>query len=192
MIRLAQLLLVISAAAVWGASRLDWVEVGTFDGLGQPRTSAVDGATWSGALVPLAVLLLAAALAGLAARGWLLRAVALLVASACLVLGYLGLSLIVMTDVGPRGAALAGVPVVHLVSSERHLTGAVITLGASVCALGAAALLMRGAATARAAVRYDRAGTADGPDAAEFGAETSERSMWEALDAGRDPTTEGR
>ena len=76
MIRLAQLLLLLSAGALWGASRMVWVEVASFDGLGQPKTTALNGTSWSTALVPLAVLLLAAAVAALAVRGWPLRLLA--------------------------------------------------------------------------------------------------------------------
>ena len=61
MIRLAQLLLLLSAAALWVASRMAWVEVQSFDGLGQPKTTALTGASWSTALVPLAAMLLVAA-----------------------------------------------------------------------------------------------------------------------------------
>ncbi len=43
MIRLAQLLLLLSAAALWGASRMAWVDVQSFDGLGQPKTTALTG-----------------------------------------------------------------------------------------------------------------------------------------------------
>ena len=81
MIRIAQLLLALAAAALWGASRMTWVEVSSFDGLGQPKTAALSGASWSTALVPLAVLLLAAAVAALAVRGWPLRLLAVLVAA---------------------------------------------------------------------------------------------------------------
>ncbi|MDT5211746.1 MAG: hypothetical protein QOF67_4161, partial [Mycobacterium sp.] len=79
MIRLAQLLLLVSAGALWVASRMTWVEVQSFDGLGQPKTTALTGASWSTALVPLAVLLLAAAVAALAVRGWPLQLFAVLV-----------------------------------------------------------------------------------------------------------------
>ncbi|MGI9126403.1 MAG: TIGR02234 family membrane protein, partial [Mycobacterium sp.] len=106
MIRIAQLLLVLAAVALWVASRLTWVQVTSFDELGPPKVLTVTGAGWSTGLLPLALLLLAAALAALAVRGWLLRVVALLMAVACMALGYLGLSLIVMPDVGPRGAEL--------------------------------------------------------------------------------------
>ncbi|BBZ75844.1 hypothetical protein MANY_11810 [Mycolicibacterium anyangense] len=193
MIRIGQLLLVISAIALWVASRLPWAAVTSFDGLGQPKTATLNGATWSNALVPMAVLLLAAAVAGLAVHGWGLRAVAVLVAAASLVLGYLGISLIVMPDVGPRAAELAQVPVASLVASQRHSLGAVVTLAAAVCALLAAVLLMRSAGAARqAAAKYAAPGARR--TTAPVG-EVSERTMWDAIDEGHDPTeanTEGR
>ena len=192
MIRAAQLLLLLAAAGLWAASLLSWVSVQSFDGLGQPRTVTVDGAAWSAALTPIAVLLAAAALAALAVRGWLLRAMSVLVAVASLVLGYLGVGLIVMPDIGPRGAALADVPIIHLVGSERHVAGAWITVAAAVCALLAAVLLMRAAASAaRTEDKY--AATRAGQIAPEGTDAPSARGMWDALDAGRDPTdSEGR
>lgn len=194
MIRVAQLILVAGALALWLASRLTWVSVGSFDGLGPPKTTTLDGATWSTALLPLAVLLVAAALAGLAVRGWLLRAVAVLLAVVSFALGYLGISLLTMPDVGPRGAELAGVKVATLVSSERHPVGAVVTLVAALGVLVAAVLLMRSAVSA--AHQSARYGATAGP-AGPGGGNESERVMWDALDEGRDPTvnraeTEGR
>jgi uncharacterized membrane protein (TIGR02234 family) len=199
MIRIGQLLLVVSAVLLWVASRLGWVTVTSFDGLGQPKTVTLTGASWSNALLPLAVLLLAAAVAGLAVRGWGLRAVAVLVAVVTLLLGYLGVSLIVTPDVGPRAAELAQLPVMTLVASDRHYVGAGLTIAAAVCALVAAVLLMRSAASTRhsttkyaaPAVRRSAARSEDVDPG------TSERGMWDALDEGRDPTdrhgdTEGR
>ena len=185
MIRIGQLLLVIAAGGLWAASRMTWVSVRSADGLGPPRTVDLVGADWSTALLPMALLLLAAALAGLAVRGVWLRLVALLVAASCLVLGYLGTSLFVMPDVGPRGAALAGVPIVTLVESQRHLAGAAVTLGAALVALVAAVLLMR---TSAGPDHPSTGSAAGGPDSARI----SERGMWDALDEGRDPTDEGR
>ena len=186
MIRIAQLLLIVSALGLWVASRLPWVSVGSSDGLGQPTTAVLKGAAWSSALLPLAVLLLAAALAGLAVRGWLLRVVALLVAMVCLLLGYLGVSLMVMPDVAPRAAELAGVPVMNLVASQRHLAGAVVTLVAAAGALVGAALMMRAATTeSRQATKYAASAVLRerGGDEAMTG-----RGMWDALDEGLDPT----
>ena len=190
MIRVAQLLLLLAAGGLWVASRLALVSVTSFDGLGHPKTSVLNGAAWSTALLPMAVLLLAAALAALAVRGWALRVVALLVAVVCFGMAYLGVSLIVMPDVGPRGAEVAGVAVATLVDSQRHLGGAVLTLVVAVTALVAAVLLMRSAVSSdNQAARYAAPGA---PDAA---AGLTERGMWDALDEGRDPTgsdSEGR
>ena len=134
---------------------MTWVEVRTFDGLGPPRTSEVAGADWSNALLPFAVLLLAAAVAGLAVRGWLLRGLAILVALVTLALGYLGVSLVVTPDIGARGAELAGVSVITLVGSDRHYGGAIVTLVSGSVALLAAVLLMRSAgAGGRSGSRY--------------------------------------
>lgn len=190
MIRIAQLLLLLSAGGLWVASRLPWVAVSSFDGLGQPKTSTLNGAAWSNGLLPIALLLLAAALAALAVRGWVLRAVSVLLAVVCLALGYLGTSLIVMRDVGPRGAEIAGVAVVTLVDSQRYLPGALLTLLSAVAALVAAVLLMRSAVSlSHQVAKYAAPGAT--PDTAGL----TQRGMWDALDEGRDPTgtgTEGR
>ncbi len=198
MIRIAQLLLVVAAVGLWVASRLPWVVVRSFDGLGQPRTATLSGASWSTALIPLGVLLLAAAVAALAVRGWLLRVLAVLVAAASASAGYLAIGLWVIRDVSVRGADLAQVPVVSLVGSERHYAGAAVTLAAAVATLVAAVLLMRGAvkgtgtATRYASPAERRAATARG----DSGGTMSERMMWDAIDEGHDPTrdsdTEGR
>ena len=185
MIRLAQLLLLVSAGALWVASRMGWVEVASFDGLGQPKTTALSGASWSTALVPLAVLLLAAAVAALAVRGWPLRLFAVLVAAASALMAYLAISLWVIRDVAPRAAHLADVPITNLVSAQRHHGGAIVTLAAAVLTLVAAVLLVRSAARAKPeAARYERRSA---PSAQEAAA-PSERAIWDALDEGRDPT----
>ncbi|HZA12528.1 TIGR02234 family membrane protein [Mycobacterium sp.] len=195
-IRLAQLLLVVAGAALWVASRLPWVVIRTFAGLGQPQTVTLSGASWSTALVPLAVLLLAAAVAALAVRGWLLRLLAVLVGLASGGMAYLAITLWVLHDVAVRAAWLTDVPVASLVGSERHYAGAVLTLAAAVCVLLAAVLLMRAAVKGRA-VRYASPGERR---AAAIRADSrgtmSERMMWDAIDVGSDPTresnTEGR
>lgn len=192
MTRIAQLLLVVAAAALWVASRFTWVDVSSFDGLGQPRTTALDGAAWSTALIPLALLVLAAAVAALAVRGWPLRLLAVLVAAAAAGTAYLAVSLWVVPDVAVRAANLADVPVADLTGTERHYVGAVITLVAAVLTLVGAALLMRAAAKPRAATAGKYAAPAARREAAakqeESGGSMSERMMWDALDEGRDPT----
>ena len=186
MIRIAQLGLVLAAAALWGASRMTWVDVTSFDGLGQPRTAALSGGSWSTALVPLAVLLLATAVAALAVRGWPLRMLAVLAAVTSAGMAYLGVSLWAMRDVGVRASNLADAPVADLVGTQRHYGGAVITVAAAVVTLACAVLLLRSATTERpGATRYARrtAVQADEPDDA-----ISERQLWDALDEGLDPT----
>ncbi|MCV7381806.1 hypothetical protein BST11_22190 [Mycobacterium alsense] len=141
----AQLLLVVAAGSLWVASRLPWVAIRSFDGLGQPKQATLSGATWSTALLPLALLMLATAVAALAVRGWPLRVLAALLAAASLAVGYLGVSLWVVPDVAVRGAELVHVPVMFVVGSERHHWGAGIAVAAAACTLAAAVLLMRSA-----------------------------------------------
>jgi uncharacterized membrane protein (TIGR02234 family) len=190
MTRAAQLLLVLAGLALWGASRLTWVDVTSSDGLGQPKTTALSGATWATALVPLALVALAAAVAALAVRGWVLRLVGALVAVATVGMGYLGVGLWAVRDVGVPAADLAQIPVTALRGTQRHHAGAVLTLVAAACALAAAVLLVRSAAKAGSTpTRY--AAPAAKREAArqdEKGDVMSERMIWDALDEGRDPT----
>lgn len=205
-IRVAQLLLVLAALGLWGAARLPWVVIRTSDGLGQPKTTTLDGGAWSTALLPLALLLVAAAIAGLAVRGRPLRLLALLVAAASAAAGYLAVSQWVVPDVAVRAADLAALPVMYLVGSERRYPGAALTLTAAVLALLAAVLLMRSASAARAtATKYAapaarRSATRVDPASAEPGSggvevvaaddDASERLLWDALDEGCDPTAD--
>jgi uncharacterized membrane protein (TIGR02234 family) len=209
-IGIAQLLLVIAAVALWTASRLPWVVVRSFDGLGPPKEVTLSGGSWSTALLPSALLMLATAVAALAVRGWALRALAGLLAVVSLAIAYLGVSLWVVPDVAVRGADLAHISLVTLVGSDRRYWGAGFAVVAAVCTLIAAVLLMRSATSARAGARkYSAPATrrsiarrkgAKGAMLEEPGApEMSERMIWDALDEGHDPTdrpresdTEGR
>src|SRR5271156_446656 len=144
-IGIAQALLVIAAGALWAASRLPWVVIRSFDGLGPPKEVTLSGASWSTALLPLALLMLATAVAALAVRGRALRVLAGLLAAASLAVGYLGLSLWVIPDVSVRGADLAHISLLSLVGSERRYWGAGVALAAAVCTVSAAILLLRSA-----------------------------------------------
>jgi uncharacterized membrane protein (TIGR02234 family) len=185
-IRVAQLGLALAAAALWVASRMTWVEVTSFDGLGQPKTAALSGGTWATALLPLAVLLLAAAVAALAVRGWPLRALALLVAAASAGTAYLAISLWVIEDIAVRASHIADSPVADVIGTQRHYAGAVISVVAAVVTLVCAVLLMRSAGSERSgAARYSRRPAEVRQEA---DAELSERAIWDALDEGHDPT----
>jgi uncharacterized membrane protein (TIGR02234 family) len=187
-IRIAQALLVLAAAGLWAASRLTWIDLRTFDGLGPPKLVTLPGAAWSSALVPLALMLLATAVAALAVRGWPLRMLALLVAVASLATGYLAISLWVIPDVAVRGADIAHVPVLTLMGSQRHYPGPAITLATAICTLVAAVLLMRAAASARGTVTKYLTPAARRALAQPDEKTMSERMLWDALDEGRDPT----
>jgi uncharacterized membrane protein (TIGR02234 family) len=195
---IGQLALLVAAGALWLASRMTWVVVSSFDGLGQPETATLNGAAWSTALVPLALILLAAALKSMVGPRWQLRLLALVVGALSTVMAYLAISLWVIPDVAVRAAGLAEVPLADLVGTQRHYWGAIVALIAAVLTLAGAVLLLRAPvkneskdekyeapARRREAVRRR---AADGDD-------MSERMMWDALDDGRDPTkpdTEGR
>lgn len=191
MMRIAQALLVAAAAALWVASRMTWVQVSSFDGLGQPKSATLTGASWSTALVPMALLVLAAAVAALAVRGWPLRLLAVLVAASSAGMGYLAISLWVIKDVAVRAADLALVPVAQLTGTHRYYGGAVFAVVAAVCALAGAVLLMRSAAGARTvATRYAAPAARRAAVQADDGdVPMSERMLWDALDGGHDPTS---
>ena len=211
-IGIAQVLLVVAAGLLWTASRLPWVVVRSFDGLGPPKSVTLSGASWSTALLPLALLMVATAVAAVAVRGWPMRLLAGLLAAASFAVGYLGISLWVIPDVAVRGADLAHIPMVSLVGSERHYWGAGVAVASAVCTLVAAVLLMRSAlifgadaeSTAKYAAPAARRSMARGDGASQDNAAAptghmSERMIWDALDEGRDPTdsphesdTEGR
>jgi uncharacterized membrane protein (TIGR02234 family) len=163
----------------------------------------LSGTSWSTALLPLALLMLATAVAALAVRGWPLRVLAGLLAAASLAVGYLGISMWVIPDVALRGADLAHVPVMFLVGSERRFWGAGIAVAAAACTLIAAVLLMRsGILTRESATKYAAPATRrsnalreEANEAMLEGPETpgmSERMIWDALDEGRDPTDRPR
>jgi uncharacterized membrane protein (TIGR02234 family) len=193
-----QLMLLVAAGALWLASRMTWVVVSSFDGLGQPETANLNGGKWSTALVPLAVILLAAVLKSTVGPRWQLRLLALVVGGLSGVMAYLAISLWAVPDVAVRAAGLADVAVADLVGTQRHYWGAVITVIAAVLTLAGAVLLMRAPVREQSAdEKYEaparRRETARRRAAA--GDEMSERTMWDALDEGRDPTkhdTEGR
>jgi uncharacterized membrane protein (TIGR02234 family) len=144
------------------------------------------GGAWSTALVPLAAILLVAAVAPIAVRRWQLGLLALIVAGMSAVMAYMAIGLWVIRDVAVRAAHMADVPVADLVSTQRHYVGAILTLVAAVGALVGAVLLMRSIAKPRPEVdRYERRRSEPSP---EDSAVTSERAIWDALDEGRDPT----
>lgn len=189
-------LLAVAAAALWGSSRLTWVTVDSADGLTEPRTDELNGGVWFGALTPLALVLLAAIAAVLATRGWVRRLVGVLVALIAAVTAVPALALLTGSGAtSERAAALAELPgraeVQELVTAPGPavlaLVGALAAFGAglSLARMPAAAKQLSGkydapATRKAAATRAVQEGTAGGP--------LPERVLWDALDAGADPT----
>ncbi|MEU8899970.1 TIGR02234 family membrane protein [Nocardia sp. NPDC048505] len=199
-VRAPIILMALAAALMWGSSRMTWVTVSSADGLTEPRTDDLDGGVWFGALTPLALVLLAAIAAVLATRGWPRRLIGVLVALVAAVTAVPSFAL--LTNSGAletRAAALAELPARATVTeASAAVFPAVLTLLAALAAFGAGLLLARMPRdTAQLSGKYDNpvvrreAATAevakqrtadhtDGP--------LSERVLWDALDAGTDPT----
>ncbi|MBF6168356.1 TIGR02234 family membrane protein [Streptomyces gardneri] len=198
-------LLAAAAAALWASSRMTWVTVTSSDGLTQPRTDQLDGGVWFGALTPLALVLLASIAAVLATRGWLRRVVGVLIALVAAVAAVPAFAL--LTDSGKlaeRAAKLAELPArAQVEEATTSAFPAVLALLGAIAAFGAGALLARmPAEAARLSGKYDNpvfrraAATAEvtqrrtqSPDERPS-AQLSERVLWDALDAGTDPTEE--
>ncbi|WP_078277797.1 TIGR02234 family membrane protein [Mycobacteroides franklinii] len=180
-------LLVVAAGGLWVASKFTWVRLRSFDGLGEPRTLLVSGADWSAALVPLAVALIAAAIATLAIRGWALRILAVLVAVIGAGAAYLGVSLWAVRDVGPRAAEVKNVAVSTLVGADRLSGGATTAVLAAVVAVLAAITLLR-AGRGVTASKYQTPAARRSEAANPADKKQSERVMWDSLDDGQDPT----
>ncbi|WP_054811384.1 TIGR02234 family membrane protein [Nocardia arizonensis] len=196
----AIVLLAMAAAAMWGASRLTWVTVSSTDGLTEPRTDELNGGTWFGALTPLALVLLAGIAAVLATRGWLRRVVGVLIGLVAAVTAVPAFALVTGSGATERRAAtLAELPGRATVTEV--LTApfpAWLTLAAAIATFVAAVMLTRmPEQTARLSGKYDnpvfrRAAATEEVGRRQRGDETggdlSERVLWDALDAGADPT----
>lgn len=204
----AIVLLAIAAAALWGSSRMTWVTVSSTDGLTEPRTDKLNGGVWFGALTPLALVLLAAIAAVLATRGWLRRMFGVLIGLVAAVTAVPAFALLTKSGAtAARAATLAELPgratVTEVVTAQFP---AVLSLVGALAAFVAGVLLARmPAEAARLSGKYDnpvfrraaateqvtqqRTDEASGDTTATPG-QLSERVLWDALDAGTDPTEE--
>lgn len=194
---LTTLLLGLAAIALWGSSRMTWVQVTSSDGKTLARTTDLDGGTWAAAMTPLALTLLAAVAASFAVRGWALRVVGLLVGLVGIGVAVPAIELLVSGADADRAADLAELSS-HLeeVSAEASVLPPLLALAGSVAALAAGVLLMRKPkARAGLSSKYDNPaarreaaaklgqGSKDAPDEP-----VTQRMLWDALDAGEDPT----
>ncbi|MEV0252366.1 TIGR02234 family membrane protein [Nocardia sp. NPDC050712] len=199
-VRLPLVLMALAAALMWGSSRMTWVTVSSSDGLTEPRTNELNGGVWFGALTPLALVLLAGMAAVLATRGWPRRLIGVLVGLVAAVTAVPSFALLTGSgDLEKRAAALAELPARATVTAASTAPlPSVLALLAALAAFGASVLLARMPRdTAQLSGKYDnpvarreaateevsKQRTADKPDGA-----LSERVLWDALDAGTDPT----
>jgi uncharacterized membrane protein (TIGR02234 family) len=188
----AALLLGLAALALWASSRMTWVTAYSSDGLGADRTLTLDGGTWAASLTPLALVLVAAIAASFAVRGWALRIVAVAVAAVGIAAGVPAVGLLGGGADPEDAARIADLPVRATVTATDIAYGpAVLALAGAVAALAAAVVLWRTPRSqAGLSSKYDspaarreaaaRGGTGDEP--------VTERALWDALDAGEDPT----
>ncbi|TFI45194.1 TIGR02234 family membrane protein [Rhodococcus sp. 1R11] len=197
-------LLVVAAACLWGASRMTWVSVTSSDGLGESRTDDLVGSTWAAATTPLALVLVAAVAASFAVRGWASRVLALLIAVVAIAAAIPAVRLLAAGASDSEAAALAELPArAEVTMTTASTLPALITLAGALCAFAAATLSIRksfgpqvlSSKYAAPAVRRDEvarraAGTTSAVGAQDEGEDLTERMMWDALDAGEDPTDE--
>ncbi|MFD4460908.1 TIGR02234 family membrane protein [Nocardia sp. NPDC058480] len=193
-------LLALAAAGLWAASRMTWVTVHSADGLTEPRTDDLNGGVWFGALTPLALVLVASIAAVFAVKGVLRQLLGVVISVIAAAAAVPGFALAAGAgNTADRAGTLAELPVRAVVSgADAHLGPAILSILAAILALAAGILLTR-----RTGERAELSGKYDNPvfrraDAsaavskqnAETGtaAPLSDRVLWDALDAGTDPT----
>ncbi|MGF0320379.1 TIGR02234 family membrane protein [Nocardia fluminea] len=193
-------LLALAAAGLWASSRMTWVTVHSADGLTEPRTDELNGGVWFGALTPLALVLVASIAAVFAVKGVLRQLLGVVISVVAAAAAVPGFALAVGAGkTADRAGTLAELPVRAVVSSaEAHLGPAILSIVAASLALAAGILLTRrtGERT-EVSDRYDNpvfrkadASAAVSKQNTESGtaAPLSDRVLWDALDAGTDPT----
>ncbi|MEV5650009.1 TIGR02234 family membrane protein [Nocardia sp. NPDC052254] len=206
-------LLALGAIALWGSSRMTWVTLRSSDGLTEPRTQHLDGGLWFGALTPLALVLVASIAAVFATKGWLRRVVGVVVALVGAVTVIPGAALLSQhAKIAERAATLAELPArAHVDVATASAFPAVLSVIGAVAAFVAGVLLARMPETAaRMSGKYDNpvfrraaaaeevagrrradtteASAAPEPTSSPEPGELSQRVLWDALDAGADPT----
>jgi len=194
--RLTVLALVLAAGALWAASRLTWVQVRTVDDLRGVRLSTLTGETWTAELAPLALAVLAAVSATLALRGLALRVLAVVLVVVGLAAAVPGVQLLIGGASTERAAGLVTPPALaEHASTTTSAGGPALALLGALLTLVAAGFLLRSPRTSRGlSSRYQSPAVLkdEAVEAVDFAPDenVSERLLWDALDAGRDPTAE--
>lgn len=206
--RLAALGLVLSSLILWLAGRMSWVTAVSEDDKAGRAVNDVPGATWSVELIALASAFLAGALAVLVLRRQARRIIGVVCAIAAIA-GSVGPTLLLVQGADPeRAKALltagatsskANAPVsisewaVVTEATVNPLGVALALLGFAVALVAAVVVVMRPGHDSPRVSKYERAATRR--EKLEEELETSpdsQRVMWDALDAGLDPTDAGK
>jgi uncharacterized membrane protein (TIGR02234 family) len=178
-------LLLAAAAALWGSAKLDWVATPVEKAAGPAAPEVVTGGTAVPALVPLAVLSLAAIAAGIATGVRLRRVVGVLVVVmgvALAVLAARGASAAhapELTNTLTQAGAKAGMATARL---EVPVARALAAFAALADVAAGVLLVGRARVIPRMGAKYSRKPSP--PDA--------DKELWDALSDGADPTAEDR
>jgi uncharacterized membrane protein (TIGR02234 family) len=174
--------LLLGAAALWGSSRLPWIQVPRGLTVNGRLSPDITGSDVVSGLTPLALLTLAAVAAVVASGGWVRRLLGLLLLVVGLWIGYVAIAGALQgvhwTGWAPGYGPGAGSP-------ERTVWGPLTAVGgALLVACAGGTLLWRGHRMSRMGAKYTAPGSGRGrrdPDA----------EIWDALSEGEDPTTRG-
>jgi uncharacterized membrane protein (TIGR02234 family) len=179
---LVVLLLVLAAAALWGASRLAWSVSAEVGPLGGTVPKVHTGAEVESALMPVALLALAAIAAVAATGGWLRRGLGVLV-------GLAGVALVVVAvHAGAVGArSFTGTPAQLAPVRQAE---AQLPLAHGLAGLGGALLVLAGVLLVRYGARMPRMGARYQATPAAKRAADPDKELWSALDQGDDPTVD--
>ncbi|WP_019203052.1 TIGR02234 family membrane protein [Tsukamurella sp. 1534] len=191
---IAAVLMAAAAGLTWIAGRMTWMQVNVADGLTQERPMTIAGHQWAPALTLLPLVYLAAIAAALALKNWARGVVAVIVAAAAIGTAFPAVQVLTQEpDVAyiERVLDLAAKDYVNVAGEESG--GPLVAILAAVVAVAAATLLLRGlrgggmgSKYASPAARRAELERRVFDDAA--AAQTSERDLWDALDADEDPT----
>ena len=191
--------LAVAAGCVWASSKMTWVQVTSEDGLGEARTEAIDGSGWAAASVPLAVVLIAAIAAVFAVPGrWALLG-GVVVAAVGLGAAVPGVLMLLAGADSTQAGRIAELPARATVTGAETavLPPLLAVIGGALAVVSAVVWAMRPSGLsakydAPAARRRNGASSTWRPadDETAQDSTTTQRSMWDALDAGIDPTAD--
>lgn len=205
--RVGALLIGVGALVLWLASRATWMTVHYEDDRTGSGTVDVNGATWSTEVTAVVLLLLAAAVAGLALRRWGRRIVGVIGAVAALGVVIPPLSLLIGSPSAERAKALltyggeettigsttgqAAIPEWATISAidVASLAPVAAVVGALLAAAGAVLLAFRPGKDSATVNKYEKASQRREKIEQDLEAEPdSGRVLWDAIDADVDPT----